>query len=76
MRKRISNVDLCWIVVDQMTRFGDCPTGFSVAIVPEATVGWRVVVQSSSRARMTTSASRRLEAIEGRLRARYSLHDD
>jgi hypothetical protein len=70
-KKRISNGDLCWLISEELD-LGKQQTRTSLAVVPDNSLGWRVIV--SNRHRGWTAADEvRLEEIQGRLRVTYEL---
>ena len=73
-RKRISSVDLNWMIFDRMNE--DFPNGVAIAIVPDARLGWRALVGKRSHRSMSPKAVRRFAAIESELQASYGLIAD
>ena len=71
-KKRVSNSDLSWIVMNELEKEG-CPRGTMFGIVPDSQVGWRVVIAARSRPFFRPSALRRVETVEKRLRDVYQL---
>jgi hypothetical protein len=74
-QRRVSAAHLCWVVTNRLREIGFSP-GFSLAVVPDATLGWRVVVAARSRPAMTPEHQRRLEEVERALRDSYALLSD
>jgi hypothetical protein len=75
-RKRISSVDLNWMIVEQMKDGEDCPIGLSIAVVPDDKLGWRAIVGARSQRRLNARAMRRFAAIQKELQASYTLSGD
>ena len=75
-RKRISSLDLNWMIVEQMKEGDDCPGGLSIAVVPDDKLGWRAIVGARSQKRLSPRAIRRFAAIQKELQASYSLSSD
>jgi hypothetical protein len=71
-KKRISSIDLCWLISEQFdpeARHGRK----SLAIVPDESDGWRVIVANRSRRFLTVGDKRRLAAIQRKLRMVYQI---
>jgi hypothetical protein len=75
-RKRVSSVDLNWMIVEQMKDGDDCPVGLSIAVIPDDKLGWRAIVNARSQRRLNARAMRRFAAIQKELQASYSLSND
>jgi hypothetical protein len=75
-RKRVSSVDLNWMIVEQMKDGEDCPIGLSIAVIPDDKLGWRAIVNPRSQKRLNARAVRRLAAIQKELQASYALSGD
>ena len=75
-KKRVSNVELTWIIVEQMKEDGNFQKGVSVAVIPDGRLGWRAVIETRARRRMTPRAQRRFEAIQKTLQEAYTLSAD
>ena len=75
-KKRVSSVELTWLIVEQMSEDGNFQKGLSVAVIPDSRLGWRAVIESRARRRMTPRAQRRFEAIQRTLQESYSLSAD
>ena len=74
-KKRISSVDLSWLILEQM---GDPPSRaarVSLAVVADDKLGWRAVVAQRGRRYMTPDDEQRLVAVQKRLRLKYDLAD-
>lgn len=72
-KKRVSSVELTWIMVEQMKEDDNFPKGLSVAVVADSRLGWRAVVEARAQRRMSPRALRRLAAIQKALRESYTL---
>jgi len=75
-RKRVSSVDINWMIIEQMKDGDDCPGGLSIAIVPDNKHGWRALVGARSQRHLSPRAMRRFAAIEKELQASYALSGD
>lgn len=75
-KKRVSSIELTWIIVEQMKDDGNFQKGLSVAVIPDSEMGWRAVIEARARRRMTTRAQRRFEAIQKALQDAYTLSGD
>jgi hypothetical protein len=74
-KKRISSVDLSWLILEEMGTPTSRAARAALAVVPDAKLGWRAVVAASSRRSMTADIERRLADVQQRLRAKYDLGD-
>lgn len=72
-KKRVSSVDLNWMLIERMKDSGTCPRGFAVAIVADDETGWRAVVETRSRRSLSPRAARQFAEIEKKLQAAYTL---
>ncbi len=75
-KKRVSSVELTWMIVEQMKDDGNFQRGMSVAVVPDSRAGWRAVVEARAQRRMTPRAQRRFAALEKELQESYALSGD
>ena len=75
-KKRISSVDLNWMIVEQMRGGDDCPKGIAIAVIPDGKSGWRAVVQPRGQRYLSERAMRRFAAIQKQLQAAYALKID
>jgi len=75
-KKRVSSVELTWIIVEKLKEDGSFQKGLSVAVIPDSQLGWRAVVESRARRRMSPRALRRFEALQKELQEIYSLSAD
>lgn len=76
VKKPISNVDLNWIIIEELRKSDDCPAGVAIAIIAVRKGGWRIVVQGRSRRHMTPNCMKQLAAIAGNLRRVYTLDSE
>jgi hypothetical protein len=72
-KKRISAVDLAWMISEELfERKGD-RSRRTLAVVPDEKDGWRVIVGNISRRYWTAADEQRLAEIQHRLRSVYQL---
>ena len=74
-KKRISSVDLSYVIHEQLREDRSIPSTILLAVVSDSKDGWRVVVGKRSRSYVSPEGARRLEAIQRKLRAVYQLDD-
>ncbi|MEH2542814.1 hypothetical protein [Bradyrhizobium sp. AZCC 1699] len=74
-KKRISSVDLAWLILEQLDDASSRAARMSLAVVPDDKYGWRAVVAVNSRRFMTAETKRRLAAVQNRLRLKYDLRN-
>ena len=74
-KQRISSVDLGWIILGHLKGDKSCPKGLSLAVIPDLSDGWRVIVDPKNRKRMRTSLQQRLAVLEKKLHDIYTLID-
>lgn len=72
-KKRISSVDLSWLILQQMDNGGSRVPRLSLAVVADDKIGWRAVVAVNSRRFLTAEVGRRLDDVQRRLRSLYEL---
>jgi len=72
--KLISSVDLSWQFFDRMRGDPVFRRGVSVAVIPDAELGWRAVIEGRGR-KMSAPARKRFREIEEQLRAPFKLSD-
>jgi len=72
-KKRISSVDLGWLILEQLKDGGSRTPRISLAVVPDDKHGWRAVLAARSRRLMTVEDERELAAVQYRLRLKYEL---
>jgi hypothetical protein len=75
-KKRVSSVELTWIIVEQMKEDDSFTKGLSVAVIPDSKLGWRAVVEARGQRRMSPRAQRRFAAMQKELQAAYALSGD
>jgi hypothetical protein len=75
-KKRVSSIDLTWIIVEQMKDDGSFQKGMSVAVVPDSRLGWRAVVEARAQRRMSPRALKRFAAMQKELHETYALSGD
>jgi hypothetical protein len=75
-KKRISSVELTWMIVEQMKEDGNFQKGLSVAVIPDSRLGWRAVVEARAQRRMTPRAMKRFAAMQKELQEAYTLAGD
>jgi hypothetical protein len=67
-KKRISSIDLSWQFFERMRDDAVFPKGVSIAVVPDAKLGWRAVLRGR---KMNAPAQRRFKALEEKLRETF-----
>lgn len=72
-KRRISSLDLGWLILNELGDPGSRVARASIAVVPDNKLGWRAVVAVSSRRYMTADDQRRLADVQKQLRAMYEL---
>lgn len=75
-KKRLSSVELSWVVLEHLRENGSVPHGISIAVVSDPKVGWRVAVAIRSRRFLNAEGERAIAAVERRLRSEYDLGRD
>ena len=70
-KKRISSVDLCWLISEELDSGSRERT--SLAVVPDEKEGWQVIISNRGRRYWTTADVQRLSEIQRRLRMVYDL---
>ena len=71
-KKRISSVDLCWLISEQLDALKH-QTRTSLAVVPDEKDGWRVIISVRGRWYWTAADEQRLADIQRWLRLSYEL---
>jgi hypothetical protein len=71
-KKRISSVDLSWLISEELD-LGKHQTRTALAVVPDEKDGWTVVISKGSRKFWTAADEQRLIDIQRRLRQVYDL---
>lgn len=72
-KKRITSVDLSWLILEELIDHRSCGARTSLAVVDDDKHGWRVVVAKRSQRFLTVNDERRLAAVQRRLRLVYEL---
>jgi hypothetical protein len=72
-KKRISSVDLNWIISEQLFDLGSRRARMSLAVVPDEKESWRVIVDKRGRGFLTALDEQRLAEVQRRLRMVYEL---
>jgi hypothetical protein len=72
-KKRISSVDLSWLILEELSDPRSRGTRMSLAVVPDDKHGWRVVVANRGQRFLTVDDERRLADVQRRLRLVYEL---
>lgn len=72
-KQRISSVDLSWLISDELFDPGRSYVRASLAVVPDAKDGWRVIIPNRGRRYWTAADKQRLAEIQDRLRLMYQL---
>lgn len=72
-KKRISSIELNWIISEQLFDLGSRRARVSLAIVPDEEKGWRVIVDKRGRRFLTALDEQRLAEIQRRLHMVYEL---
>ena len=75
-KKRVSSVDLSYMIFDRMREVFGHARGVSVAVVPDTELGWRAIVQARSARYLTPATLRKIGVIESELRSSFSLAAD
>ncbi len=73
-KKRISNSDLSWMILEELREAGVSPVGLAI-VSGHNKDDWRVVVDARSRSYLGKDGERQLAAIEEKLRRVYALAD-
>ena len=72
-KKRISSVDLSWLISEELFDSGSRAARMSLAVVPDDEHGWRVIVANRGQRFPTADDRRRLAEVQRRLRLVYEL---
>jgi hypothetical protein len=75
-KRRISSVDLGWLILERMREEGSIQRGVSLAVVSDAKLGWRAVLDGRSSKSLSPAAVRKIRSIENELRSNYALASD
>ena len=72
-KKRISSVDLSWLISEELFDYGSRAARMSLAVVPDDKHDWRVIVANGGQRFLTADDKRRLAEVQRRLRLVYEL---
>ena len=72
-KKRISSVDLSWLISEELFNSGSRAARMSLAVVPDDKHAWRVIVANRGQRFLTADDKRRLAEVQRRLRLVYEL---
>jgi hypothetical protein len=72
-KKRISSVDLTWLISEEMHDSGSRRSRMVLAVVADDKDGWRIVVGKRDGMFLTAKDKRRLADVQRRLRLEYEL---
>jgi|KBSMisStaDraftv2_1062788.scaffolds.fasta_scaffold2700305_1 hypothetical protein len=72
-KKRISSVDLSWLILEELFDPGSRGARTSLAVVDDVKHGWRIIVARRSQRFLTADDERRLANVQRRLRLEYKL---
>jgi hypothetical protein len=72
-KKRVSSVEVSWIIFGRLRDELSVRGVVSVAVVADPELGWRAVLGPRPRGQIAKDALRKLSSIEKELRAVYSL---
>lgn len=72
-KKRISSVDLSWLISERLFNSGSRAPRITLAVVADDKNGWRVVVGNRVRRFLTADDERRLTDVQRKLRSVYEL---
>jgi len=75
-KKRVSSVDLSWMIFERMREEIGSLRPVSVAVVADTELGWRAVLGGRGGRKLSAAARRKLRSIENELRASFSLAGD
>jgi hypothetical protein len=75
-RKRVSGVDSTWMIFERMRDEVSPQRGLTVAVIPDAKLGWRAVLDGRSGKFLSPAAVRKFRSIENDLRSNYALARD
>jgi hypothetical protein len=72
-KKRISSVELSWLISEELLDLGSLRARAALAVVPDKEHGWRVVVANRVRRFLTPADAQRLAEIVRNLRLVYEI---
>jgi hypothetical protein len=75
-KKRVSSIDLSWMIFERMREEVSPQRGVTVAVVSDTQLGWRAVLDGRSRKFLSPAAIRKFRSIENELRSKYALASD
>ena len=75
-KKRLSSVDLSWMIFERMREEVGEQRGVTVAVVSDGKLGWRAIIEGRSGRHLSPAVIRKLRSIEDEFRSIYSLADD
>jgi hypothetical protein len=75
-KKRLSSVDLSWMIFERMREEVGTQRPVPVAVVPDAELGWRAIIEGRGSKSLSSAAARKFRSIENELRSKYALVGD
>jgi hypothetical protein len=75
-KKRVSSIDLSWMIFERMREEVGKTRGVTVAVVPDSKLGWRAIIEDRGGRYLSPAAIRKLRSIEDEFRSSYSLASD
>ena len=72
-KKRISSVDLSWLILEELSNPRSRAARPPLAVIPDEKHGWRVIVATRSQKFLNAVDERRLADVQQRLRLVYDL---
>jgi hypothetical protein len=72
-KKRISSVDLNWLILEELSDHRSRAKRPPLAVIPDEKHGWRVIVARKSQKFLNAVDERRLADVQRRLRLVYDL---
>ena len=75
LKKRVSSVDLSWMIFERMREEVGKQRGVTVAVVADSKLGWRAILEGRGGRHLSPATIRKLRSIEDELRSSYSLAD-
>jgi carbamate kinase len=73
MAKRVSPTELVWLITEALREEQGPAFATSLAVVRDKKMGWRTVIASPSRRRVSRKLSQKMAEVEERLRREYLL---
>jgi len=74
-KTKLANADLLAIFYEELKQLPDCPTGISLAIVPNRALGWTAIMSPAQRSKFPLFG-KRFDELLTHLRKRYDLARD